>query len=307
MGLKNKMKPNNLKTKIFLDSGDPAETRKIIDLLGSLDGQTTNPSLVSKNPKIAKILEKGEKIPEDDLLEEYKKIVQEVSSLIPGGSVSIEVYADETTTAEVMINQGKEMNGWIPNAHIKLPTTKEGIKAAIELRKINIRVNMTLVFSQEQCAAIHMALDPGIRGDVFVSPFIGRLDDLDTDGIDLIINTQKMYSEAFSNVMILAASLRNIEHLVYLLYKQVDIITSPFKILEEWSNTNFFVPSKENPNYLDENIFFQNRKIKEPHDLDIPYKELDLTLDWEEVDIAHHLTRKGLENFAADWNKIIKS
>src|SRR3989344_5384486 len=151
------MKPNNLKSKIFIDGGDPKETEEIKNLLGFLDGQTTNPTLVSKNPEAAKKLEKGEKFLKQELLEFYKEIVQKVSSLIPDGSISIEVYADKETKAEEMLNQGKEMFTWIPNAHIKFPTIKEGLIAAERAVKEGMRINMTLCFSQEQAAAVYAA------------------------------------------------------------------------------------------------------------------------------------------------------
>ncbi|MDQ7020831.1 MAG: transaldolase family protein [Candidatus Dojkabacteria bacterium] len=161
------MRPSNLKTKIFLDSGDPNDTRKIINQLGFLDGQTTNPSLVTKNPKFIEIQKKGGVCKAEELLNEYRKLVVEISELIPGKSVSIEVSADLDTKAEEMVEQGLEMNKWIDNAHIKLPSTKEGIKAAIKLREENVRVNMTLIFSQEQTAAIHKAINSELTGDVF--------------------------------------------------------------------------------------------------------------------------------------------
>ena len=108
------MKPKNLTTKVFLDSGDPQETKEILDLLGFLDGQTTNPSLIAKNPET-----KGKKFSTEELFNFYKETIQKVSALILKGSVSVEVYADSTTLAEDMFQQGKDMFSWIPNAHIK--------------------------------------------------------------------------------------------------------------------------------------------------------------------------------------------
>ena len=106
-------------TKIFLDSGDVNETKKIKDLLGFLDGQTTNPTLIAKNAGGS-----GKKFTKDEIFAFYKDVVTEVSKLVPD-SVSIEVYSDKSTTAEEMFAQAKDMYTWIPNAHIKYPTTKE--------------------------------------------------------------------------------------------------------------------------------------------------------------------------------------
>jgi transaldolase len=101
------VKPANLKTKIFLDSGDPAETKEAIRVLGFLDGQTTNPTLIAKNPQVKARIDSGHTYAKTEILEFYKKDVQEISSLIPKGSVSIEVYDDNTTACEHMIIQAK--------------------------------------------------------------------------------------------------------------------------------------------------------------------------------------------------------
>src|SRR3989339_1153613 len=97
------MRPENLKTRIFLDSGDPLETKKTLNLLGFLDGQTTNPSLVAKNPLVRERLSQGNKFTKEEILAMYKKIVQDISDQIPDGSVSVEVYADFNTKAEEII------------------------------------------------------------------------------------------------------------------------------------------------------------------------------------------------------------
>ena len=122
------MKPETLKTKIFLDSGDSKDTESILSLLGFLDGQTTNPSLIAVSPGAKERLLKGEKFSKKELFDLYKETVQQISSLIPEGSVSVEVYADKDTGANEMYEQGKEMFSWIKNAHIKYPTNKEGLK-----------------------------------------------------------------------------------------------------------------------------------------------------------------------------------
>ena len=94
------MRPPNLKTKIFLDSGNPVETREAIKLLGFLDGQTTNPSLIAKNPELQAKLSAGEKLSSEDVNTFYKSVIEEIHSMIPDGSISIEVYADKNTSKE---------------------------------------------------------------------------------------------------------------------------------------------------------------------------------------------------------------
>jgi transaldolase len=238
------MRPNGLKTRIFLDSGDPAETRAVLEMLGFLDGQTTNPSLIAKNPQAA-----GKKFSKGEVLDFYRKVVEEVSGQIPQGSVSIEVYADATTKSEEMLGQGREFFKWIPNAHIKYPTTIEGLKAAEISVKEGMRVNMTLVFSQAQAAAVYAATKGANKGDVFISPFIGRLDDRGENGMDLIANIVKMYSQGDGSssakatggrhVEVLTASVRSLNHLLQAIALGSDIITAPFNILKEWAGAKF--------------------------------------------------------------------
>ena len=287
------MRPEKLKTRIFLDGGDPGETREAIRLLGFLDGQTTNPTLISKNPEARKRIERGEKFSTDEILNFYHGVVKEISGLIPQGSVSVEVYADASTRAEDMLKQGKEMFSWIPNAHIKFPTSAEGLKAAQQAIKEGLRVNMTLCFQQEQAAAVHAATRGAKKGEVFVSPFIGRLDDKGENGMDLIANILKMYERGDGHVELLTASVRNIDHHLYALKLGSDIITSPFKILKEWAENGLRVPGDE--------YRYNAGDLKA-----IQYRDIVLTKNWQEYDIRHELTDKGMARFSADWNSLIK-
>lgn len=185
------------------------------------------------------------------------------------------------------------MFSWIPNAHIKFPTIHEGLKAAEQAVRDGIRVNMTLCFQQEQAAAVYAATMGAKKGDVFVSPFVGRLDDRGEKGMDLISNIKKMYSNGDRHVELLTASVRNFDHLLYAIHLESDIITVPFNILKEWAEKGLPVPGNDyiyNPG---------NLKV-------IQYKEISLTKNWQEYDLRHELTDKGLERFAADWNALIK-
>lgn len=283
-------------TKIFLDSGNPKDTKEVIDLLGFLDGQTTNPSLVAKNPEIVAKLEKGKKLSRNELLEEYKKIVTEISNQIPNGSISIEVYADENTKAYEMVREGIKMSEWIPNAHIKIPVTLEGLKAAKELVGLGIKVNITLVFTQEQAAAVYIATRGG--ENTYVSPFIGRLNDIGLNGLDLISNIKKMFETSDHHVKLLAASVRNIDQFLFLLNLGVDIMTAPFAILKQWAEMG---KSRLENQSIDNEKFKKDREnLKE-----IQYKELDLNKDFTEFDILNELTTKGIQKFCEDWNKLI--
>jgi transaldolase len=202
------------KTKILVDGGDPEETRRIKELIGFVDGQTTNPSLIAKNPEIRKIIASGNLLSPQEEMDEYRKIVQSISPIVGNAGVSIEVFADLSTTAEQMFSQGQEMFSWSPKAYIKYPCTHEGLRAAQMSVQQGIRVNITLCFSQEQAAAVYAATK-GSKEPVYVSPFVGRLDDLGESGMDLVKNIKKMYEASDGHVYVLAASIRHLDHLLY--------------------------------------------------------------------------------------------
>jgi transaldolase len=287
------MKPTNLKTRIFLDGGDPEETRKLISLLGFLDGQTTNPTLIAKNPEARARLQKGEKFSAGEILDFYRNVVTTISGLIPGGSVSVEVYADAVTTAETMLRQGKEMYSWIPNAHVKFPTSREGLRAAELAVGDGMRANMTLCFSQEQAAAVYAATRGARKGQVYVSPFIGRLDDRGENGMDVIANIIRMYRDGDGHVEVLTASVRSLDHFLYALRLGSDIITAPYESLKAWGARGMPIPGPE---------FTYDAKGLRP----IPYRAIDLTKKLQDYDISHELTDKGMERFSLDWNALIE-
>ena len=286
------MNSQTLKTKIFLDSGDQKDTESMLSLLGFLDGQTTNPSLIAQSPGAKERLLKGEKFSKKELFDFYKETIQKISLLIPKGSVSIEVYADSATSSEDMFVQGKEMFSWIKNAHIKYPTNKEGLKAAEKSIQEGMRVNMTLCFTQEQAAAVYNATKGAKKGDVFVSPFIGRLDDRGENGMQLIENILKMYEKGDGHVEVLTASVRNLNHFMAAINLGSHIITAPVKILAEWQEAGAVISTKE--------YVYEKGELK-----DIQYEELDLGKPWNEFNIYHELTNKGIERFANDWNNLI--
>ncbi len=287
------MRPEHLQSRIFLDGGNPDETKEIIQILGFLDGQTTNPTLISKNPGIRELLQKGEKFTEEELLEYYRDVVKKISAMIPKGSISVEVYGDASSRADQMLSQGRQMFGWIPNGHIKFPTVAEGLKAASQAICEHMRVNMTLCFSQSQAAAVYAATTGARKGDVFVSPFIGRLDDRGENGMDLIANTLRMYEKGDGHVEVLTASVRSIDHFLYALKIGSHIITAPFDTLKEWGSRGMALPPPG---------FTYEPKGLRP----IPYEEIDLTRSWQEYAIEHELTRKGMEKFSQDWNSLIR-
>ena len=274
------------KTKILVDGGDPQETRHVKELLGFVDGQTTNPSLIAKNPHIQELIASGHKLSSRDELEEYKKIVQTISPLVGDAGVSIEVFSDEKTTPQEMFSQGQEMFSWIPNAYIKYPCTAEGLRAAEMSVKQCMRVNITLCFSQQQAAAVYAATKD-TKEPAYVSPFVGRLDDIGQSGMDVVKNIKRMFSKGDGHVLVLAASIRSLEHLLYCFVLQTELATVPAKLLEQWASKNFPIPDKQ----------FQYRSSGKQ----IPYEDLDLERPWETFDIQHELTRKGIEKFAADY------
>lgn len=285
------LRPSNLKTRIFVDGSDTKETKELLELMGFLDGQTTNPTNFVKSAEMQEKIKNGEQFSKDALIELYKKKVQEISSLIPDGSVSIEVYADQKTTAEEMLMQAHKMYQWISNAHIKLPTTHEGLRAAELLVSEGKRVNMTLCFSQDQAAAVYAATRSAKKGDVFISPFIGRLDDDGLRGIDLIQNIVEMYKKGDGHVEVLAASIRTVEAISDSIGVEADILTGTFDPLKTWFVSGMPVSTSE--------------EIASRVGAKIEYKEISLEKSWQDYDISHPKTDDGLKRFADDWNKTI--
>ena len=294
------------KTKIFLDSGNPQETREILKSLDFLDGQTTNPSLIAKSPKIDEVLKRGEKVSLDEAYKLYKEIITEISQLLPQGSVSVEVCIDENTSVEKIITEAKELFSWIPNAHIKLPITAACLEAAEKLVKMGVRLNLTLCFSQEQAAAVYAATQGAYKGQVFISPFVGRIDDRGENGMDLIKNIVEMYKNGDGHVEVLTASVRNLNHFLEGLRLGSDIITVPFKVLTEWIAQEMPMPASLNPPIggeggSDENFVYNSVEFKP-----ILYQEINLNQDWKNFNISHELTDVGIKKFIADWQSFIE-
>lgn len=287
------MRPYDLKTRIFLDGGDPVQTLETRDLLGFLDGQTTNPTLIGKNPEARKRIAEGMKYTEMEILDFYRQVVSTVSDQVPTGSVSVEVFADATTRAETMLLQARQMFSWIPNAHIKFPANFEGLRAAEQAVKEGMRVNMTLCFSEEQAAAVYAATRGAMKGQVFVSPFIGRLDDRGENGMDLVANIIALYKLGDGHVEVLTASVRTLDHLLYAFKLGSDIVTAPFEIIKAWGEKGMPLPR---PDYL-----YPARALRP-----IPYADIGLDKPWQEYDIRHSLTDQGMERFSLDWKTLIR-
>lgn len=285
------MKKIKLFFKIFIDGGDPDETRKAKKLLGFIDGQTTNPTLLSQNPAAQEMIKNGKKFVQKEVYDFYRKVIEEIAA-ITSGPISIEVYADKNTKAKEILKQAREMAKWTSNPSIKIPITKEGLKAAELAVKEGIPLNMTLCFSEEQAAAVYSATK-GAKKPVFVSPFVGRLDDRGENGMSLIENILKMYQKGDGHVIPLTASVRNLDHLFYAIKIDSPAITVPFRVIKEWAEKKFILPSQ--------NFIYQPKKLK-----NIPYKNISLNRGWRDYNIAHPLTKMGIERFSADWNNIFE-
>jgi len=283
-------------TKILLDGGDPEDTRKTKDLLGFLDGQTTNPTYVSKNPEIQKRLAAGRRLTADEQNDEYRKIVQQISPLIGDSGISIEVFADFDTTAEQMLAQGEAMFSWVPNAYIKYPCLSEGLRAAQMSVERGIRVNMTLCFSQTQAAAVYVATK-GAKHPVYVSPFVGRLDDRGENGMDLVQNIKQMYAGGDGHVLVLAASLRHLDQLLYTFALDAELATAPAKLLQEWAAKGMPAP--------DSTFQYKAADADGKPLRSIPYQDLNLGANWDSFDIRHELTDAGIKKFVSDYQSTL--
>jgi transaldolase len=191
--------------KIFLDTANLDEIRQGMSF-GVIDGITTNPTLVAKEQK------------------PFREHVIEICNIVKDGVVSAEVVATDT---DGMLSQAREISTWHPNIIVKIPTIPEGVKALSILSKEGIRVNMTLVFSAPQALLVAKA------GAYFVSPFLGRLDDISTDGLQLLQEIMDIYQAYDFPTQVLAASLRHPLHVVSAARMGAHIGTMPYKVFEQ--------------------------------------------------------------------------
>ena len=189
--------------KIFLDTANVKELQEVA-AMGLLDGVTTNPSLIAK-----------EKRPFRDLVDEICRIVE--------GVVNLEVVATE---AAGMVAEGRELAKIAPNVVVKLPTTAEGLKACRTLAREGLKTNLTLCFSPTQALLVAKA------GAAYVSPFLGRLDDIAHVGMDLVRTIRTIYDNYGFTTEILAASLRNPLHVVDAAVAGADVATLPYAVFQ---------------------------------------------------------------------------
>ncbi len=296
--------------KIFLDAGDPDETKKAKGLVGHIDGQTTNPTLVARHPEAQKYIDSGKKFTHSELLKFYKEVIVEIEREI-AGPISIEVEANWDTKAADMLKQATEMATWARNAYIKFPTIPEGIKAAHEFVATGGRVNMTLVFDQVQSAAVYVALraanakreDKENLPPHFLSPFLGRYDDRGIMGLDIIKNIIKMY-KGFNGtlhtndhpVQILASSIRTLDHFYGAIFLGADAITTPLSVIRAWVQDESWIP--------DGTYRIENNGLKS-----IVYDEVKLRNNFEDYPIERvegSLLDDGVTRFAKDWQSLLK-
>ncbi len=297
-------------TKFLLDSGDPEEYKEATEFFKQnnvqLWGSTTNPSLIAK--KLS-----GKKINQKEAFELQKEIVLEILDLVEG-AVSAEVYADENTKSVEMIQQGLDIATWNKRVVIKLPTTREGFKARTELRKQKVAINNTLVFSQEQSFAIclHEKILQQQCGPItdtyppFISPFVGRLDDQNEDGMKFVENAMKTKETYGYNLWMLEASVRRPEHIKRGIEIQTELITAPKKAYEEW-----FLLTQQQREAIDTTAYTKTLSPKpywQPSEELLQIKTIDefmKTITSSTLNIQHPLTDKGLTRFAQDWKAII--
>lgn len=190
--------------KFFLDTANLDEIRHGVSL-GVVDGVTTNPTLVAK-----------EKRP-------FREHVLEVCKIVKDGVVNAEVVSTDT---EGMLREAREIASWHPNIVVKLPTIPDGVRALNILSKEGIRINMTLVFSAPQALIVAKA------GAYFVSPFLGRMDDISSDGLTLLREIMDIYQAYHFSTQVLAASLRHPLHVVAAARMGAHIGTMPYKVFE---------------------------------------------------------------------------
>ncbi|GLB30568.1 putative transaldolase 1 [Lacrimispora amygdalina] len=192
--------------RFFVDTANIEEIRKANEM-GIICGVTTNPSLIAKEGR------------------DFKQVIEEIASIVDG-PISGEVKAT-TADAAGMIEEGRQIAAIHPNMVVKIPMTSEGLKAVKVLTGAGIKTNVTLVFSAAQ------ALLAARAGATYVSPFLGRLDDISMPGIDLIEEITEIFSIHEIETEIIAASIRNPIHVIDCAKAGADIATVPYPVLEQ--------------------------------------------------------------------------
>ena len=192
--------------KFFIDTANVEEIKKANDM-GIICGVTTNPSLIAKEGR------------------NFNEVIREITSIVDG-AISGEVKAT-TTDAEGIIREAREIAQIHPNMVVKIPMTDEGLKAVKVLSRDGIKTNVTLVFNATQ------ALFAAKAGATYVSPFLGRLDDISTPGIDLIRTISDIFHIHGIETEIICASIRNPIHIVDCALAGADIATVPYKVIEQ--------------------------------------------------------------------------
>ena len=195
--------------KFFIDTANVEDIKKANDM-GVICGVTTNPSLIAKEGGV------------------FEKVIAEIASIVDG-PISGEVRAT-TTDAESMIREGREIAKIHKNMVVKIPMTVEGLKAVKVLSSEGIKTNVTLIFTANQ------ALLAARAGASYVSPFLGRLDDISTKGIDLVAEIAEMFDVAGIETEIIAASVRNPIHVTECALAGADIATVPYKVIEQMTH-----------------------------------------------------------------------
>jgi transaldolase len=188
--------------KIFIDSGDTKEIKEAHDM-GLVDGVTTNPTLAAKSGK------------------NFKELILEITEIVDG-PISAEVVS---TKAEEMITEGEGIAAWHKNIVVKVPLIPEGLKAVKHLSAKGIKTNVTLCFTASQ------ALLAAKAGATYISPFVGRLDDISTDGMQVIRDIRTIYDNYGYETQILTASARSPMHFLEAARIGSDVITAPFNVL----------------------------------------------------------------------------
>ena len=192
--------------RFFIDTANVEDIRKANDM-GIICGVPTNPSLIAKEGR------------------DFNEVIKEITSIVDG-PISGEVKAT-TTDAEGMIKEGREIAAIHPNMIVKIPMTTEGLKAVKVLNAEGIKTNVTLVFTSNQ------ALLAARAGATYVSPFLGRLDDISVCGTDLIREIVEIFQVAGIDTEIIAASVRHPMHVTECALAGADIATVPYKVLEQ--------------------------------------------------------------------------
>jgi transaldolase len=284
-----------MKSKIFLESADPAETKVITELLGKLDGQVVHPGVLSTNAEIKGHLEQKGSFKYEQFMDFYKAIVEQIAQIIPEGVIVATVYTSADTSADMLIDEGKEVGLWTSNVHAQLPASLAGIEAASMLTQAGFRVAVSQVCSQQQAGLVYDITTQALAGDVYITLDVSSLYKKGCDGRSLVEHVQKIYNAGNAHVSVLMSGVTDVETFIWGVAHGVDAVAASGEVLRQWEALH-----KPTELTKEQSVTLSKKGVP------IPYEQIDITQEKNSYTLSNELTEEGITHMVEDWNNLLK-